>query len=71
MTIEQAAKIQDRNGTKYIEIPSERLSHMSGSLYKDLDNNGHEPDQEAEIRAKLQAIKVILQERAKGTIGAP
>jgi hypothetical protein len=71
MTIEQAGKVTNRDGVPYTEIPSERLSHMSGSLLTSLKNNGHDQEKTAEIETKVKAIKTILTARSTGEINEP
>jgi len=71
LTIEQAGKVTDSKGVPYIEIPSDKLSYKSGAICKAISNNGHDPERKAELENKLQAIKVILQERNAGGINEP
>jgi hypothetical protein len=71
MTIERAAKITDSKGTPYIEIDSDTLSKKTigidkGLKKKDLTNEEREFYQE-----KLDAIQIILKNRADGTIQYP
>lgn len=71
MTIEQAGKVTNRDGISYLEIPSERLSHMSRSIDQAISNNGHDSERLGELQTKAAAIKTILQERATGGIDEP
>jgi len=71
LSIAQAGKVTDSKGTPYIEIPSERLSYMSGSINKAINNNGHDQERLGELQTKAQAIAVILKERNQGGIDNP
>jgi hypothetical protein len=63
MTLDTAKATVSSDGTKYGDIPTDKLSIMANSLKKKLDKND-EPDQ-CEIRKfKLDAIICILKSRA-------
>lgn len=71
LTIEQAAKVTDSKGNRYIDIPSERLTHMSRSISEAISNNGHDRERLGELQTKQRAIAVILRERNQGGIDDP
>jgi hypothetical protein len=68
MTIEQAGKVTDSKGKPYIEIDSKTLSYKSGAISKSINENGHDQERLNQLQTKQQAIKVILQARAEGSI---
>jgi hypothetical protein len=67
MTLEQAAKVTNRDGVPYTEIEPERLSHMSRSIDTAIKANGHDQKQLAELQTKQAAIKAILGADNQGT----
>jgi hypothetical protein len=71
MTIEQAGKVTNRDGLSYLEIPSERLSHMSRSINKAIINNGHDTEKLDQLQIKAAAIKTILKARNEGSVKEP
>jgi hypothetical protein len=68
MTIERAAKIVDSKGTPYIEIDSDTLSRKTIGISKGLNKPDLTEDKHKFYQEKLDAIKVILQSRADGSI---
>lgn len=71
LTIEQAGKVTDSKGTPYLEIPSERLRYMVGSISKAIKANGHDLEKLATLEDKQAAAKAILRARAEGSISEP
>lgn len=71
ITIEQAGKVTNRDGLSYLEIPSERLSHMSRSINKAIINNGHDTEKLDQLQIKAAAIKTILKARNEGSVKEP
>lgn len=68
MTIERAAKIVDSKGTPYIEIDSDTLSRKTIGISKGLNKPDLTDEKREFYQEKLEAIKVILQSRADGSI---
>jgi len=68
MTIERACAVKNSEGVPYGELDSDKLSGMSKSITKALKANDLADDKRAEYQLKLDAIKVILRERANGSI---
>jgi hypothetical protein len=68
MTIERAAKITDSKGTPYIEIDSDTLSKKTIGISKGLNKPDLTDEKREFYQEKLEAIKVILQSRADGSI---
>lgn len=64
MALETALNVETSDGVKYGTIPSERLSHMSGSLAKKLKAGEIPPDERETAQMKLDAIATILAHRA-------
>lgn len=64
MALETALNVETSDGVKYGTIPSDRLSHMSGSLAKKLKAVEIPPDERETAQMKLDAIAVILASRA-------
>jgi len=68
MTIEKACKITNSEGVLYMDLDSETLSHMSNGIANGLKKPDLTPDKKQEYLDKQQAIKVILQARADGSL---
>jgi hypothetical protein len=64
MTVEQAAKVCNRDGIPYVELDEDRLVHMSRSINEAIKSNGHDKERLAQLQTKQQAIKVILSSQA-------
>jgi hypothetical protein len=62
MTLDTAKATVSSDGTKYGDIPTDKLSIMANSLKKKLDKND-EPDQREIRKFKLDAIICILKSR--------
>lgn len=68
MTIEEACKVRNSDGTAYMDMTPEMLSNMSIGIGKALSKKGLDPETFYTYRMKLQAIKVLLQAKNEGAI---
>lgn len=69
MSLETAGTITNRDGLRYIDIPSDKLSYMKKSLISALTKAI--PEDGDELRLKIDAIKTILLARAAGDLQEP
>ena len=70
MTIERACKITNSEGTLYMDIDSDKLSKMTIGISKGLAKPDLTPEKKQEYLDKRQAIKILLQARADGSLSA-
>lgn len=68
MTIERAFAIENSEGVKYGDLPSDKLSKMSIGIGKGLQKDDLTPVEKQEYLDKQDAIKVILQARSDGSL---
>ena len=68
MTIERACKITNREGTLYMDIDSDKLSKMTNGIANGLKKPDLTPEKKQEYLDKRQAIKILLQARADGSL---
>ena len=64
LTLDEAAKVCNRDGIPYTEIDPERLEHMSRSINQAIKANGHDKERLAQLQTKKAAIQTILTSRA-------
>jgi len=70
MTIEKACATLNSEDVPYGEIDSDKLSMMTIGINKALNKKTTTPDDRKVYEDKLQAIKVILQARADGSLAS-
>lgn len=63
MSLESAEDVLNRDGIRYGDIDSEKLSHMATALAKSLKNKSLKLETREDKQYKLDAIKVILTSR--------
>ena len=68
MTIERAMKIENSEGELYGDLTSDRLSKMSIGIAKGLKKSDLTDEQRQTYEMKQEAVKVLLQARADGSI---
>ena len=68
MTIERASQITNSEGEFYAQLSDDKLSMMSIGIGKALSKPDLTPEKAQEYLEKQEAIKVILQARADGSI---
>lgn len=68
ITIERALKFQNSEGKMYKDISSDELSHMTNGIAKGLAKDDITDQERKEYEDKREAIKVVLQARADGSI---
>ena len=71
MTIERAMKIENSEGELYGDLTSDRLSKMSIGIAKGLKKSDLTDEQRETYLEKQNAVRIILKERAEGTIQYP
>ena len=71
LTIEAACAIENSEGVKYGDIPSNKLSAMTLGINRALDKPDLTEEQRELYHLKRKAIQVILQARASGEIDEP
>ena len=62
--LEMAKQVNNRDGKPYVDIPSDKLSHMSRSISNAINANGRDAKKLNELQIKQAAIQVILKSRA-------
>jgi hypothetical protein len=63
MSLETAENVTNSKGEKYGELDTELLSNMANSIAKAMKKNGMSHEKHEEHQMKLDAIKVILENR--------
>jgi hypothetical protein len=67
ITIEKSCAMLDSEGTKYGDLPTDKLSYKFNAITKKLSDD-IDDEARSEYEIKQQAIKLILKARADGSI---
>lgn len=65
MSLETAEAVTNKDGTRYGDISTDKLTYMANALAKSLKDNHLEPDDRSTKLNKQDAIRVILAHRAE------
>lgn len=68
MTIEAACAVENSEGEKYGELPTEKLAYMVNAISKELKKSDLDADKRDTYQVKQKAIQMILQARNNGEI---
>jgi hypothetical protein len=63
MTLETAENVTNRDGARYGDLDTEKLSHMATSIRKTIDKNGLTPEEKETHQFKLDAALTIIKAR--------
>lgn len=65
MSLETAEAVTNKDGTRYGDISTDKLTYMANALAKSLKDNHLEPDDRSTKLNKQDAIRIILAHRAE------
>lgn len=63
MTLETAEGVTSSDGTRYGDLPTDKLAYMANAIQKAMKKNGMSHEKHEEHQMKLDAIRVILSSR--------
>lgn len=63
MSLETAEAVTSRDGTRYGDLPTDKLAYMANTIQKTMKKNGVNHEKHEEHQMKLDAIRVILANR--------
>jgi len=63
LTVETAEGVTSSDGTRYGDLPTDKLAYMANAIQKAMKKNGMSHEKHEEHQMKLDAIRVILENR--------